>query len=91
MGALSLLVCARMASLTTIVHQFLPTDGAKSVLGTSSMLLRMMWNASSGLRDDTCRLAELFSLVKPVKKAPSSCDPGNASPTVKSKEGPRER
>ena len=50
----------------------------------------MTWKESSGLRDDTYRSAgRLLSLVEPVKKAPWSCGPKNASPTIKSKEDPR--
>ena len=48
----------------------------------------MMWDESSGLRDDMYRSATgLLSLDKPAKKAPPGCGPGNASPTVKSKMG----
>jgi len=74
-----------------MVHRSLPTDGAKSVSGTSCALLKMTWDESSGFHDGTCRsTVGLHSLVETAKKAPPIYGPGNASPTVKLNEGPRE-
>ena len=62
------------------------------VSGISRILLKMTWDESSGLRDGTYRSAGgLLSLVEPAKKAPLGYGPRNASQTVKSKEGLRER
>jgi len=62
-GALSLQVLARMASLTTIVHRSLLTDGAKYVSGTSCALLEVMWDKRPSSHDGTCRSAEELLLL----------------------------
>jgi len=53
--------------------------------------MKMAWGKKLGLRDGSGSLAgELRSSVELVKKAPLGCGPGIASPTVKSKEGPKD-